>query len=90
MKKTPASLRSDPRPQSTKQGTEIERNHRPSCAKYALGVYLLRRVGNLTLAEVANRAGVTVGRISQIQTKIENGETSRKMAAVLKYYKVKD
>ena len=65
----------------------LERRHKEA---YWLGVYLLRRVGNLTLAEVANRAGVTVARISQIQTKIENGEKSRKMAAVLKHYKLKD
>lgn len=65
----------------------LDRRHKEA---YWLGVYLLRRVGNLTLAEVANRAGVTVARISQIQTKIENGEKSRKMAAVLKHYKLKD
>ena len=65
----------------------LDRRHKEA---YWLGVYLLRRVGNLPLADVANRAGVTVARISQIQTKIENGEKSRKMAAVLKYYRVKD
>jgi hypothetical protein len=46
-------------------------------------------VGNLSLAEVAVRAGVTVARISQIQTKIEGGVKSRKIAAMLKNYKVK-
>ena len=56
---------------------------------YWLGVYLLRRVGNLSLAEVAQRAGVTVARISQIQTKIEGGVKSLKIAAVLKHYEVK-
>ena len=68
------------------EGQVLDRSQREA---YWLGVYLLRRVGNLTLAAVAERAGVTVARISQIQSKIERGMKSRKIAAVLKYYKLK-
>lgn len=57
---------------------------------YWLAVYLMRRLGNLPLGDVARRVGVSPARISQIQTKIEHGKTSPKMNAVLKYYKVKD
>jgi len=55
---------------------------------YWLAVYLMRRVGNLASGDVARRVGVSVARISQIQTKIENGKVSAKMNAVLKHYKV--
>lgn len=65
----------------------LDRNHGEA---YGLAAYLMRRVANLPLAEVARRMGVSPARISQIQTKIENGKTSPKMVAVLKYYKVKD
>ena len=34
-------------------------------------VYLLRRRANLSLGEVAELAGVTIGRVSQIQTAME-------------------
>jgi hypothetical protein len=57
---------------------------------YGLAAYLMRRVGNLPLAEVARRIGVSPARISQIQTKIEHGKTSTKMDSVLRYYKLKD
>ena len=67
-------------------GQVLDRRHPEA---YWLGVYLLRRVGNLSLAQVAQRAGVTVARISQIQTKIEGGVKSLKIAAVLKHYEVK-
>jgi len=56
---------------------------------YWLAAYLMRRIGNLSLGDVARRVGVSAARISQIQTKIENEKTSSKMDAVLKYYKVK-
>jgi REP element-mobilizing transposase RayT len=57
---------------------------------YWLAAYLMRRVGNLPLEDVARRVGVSPARISQIQTKIEHGKTSPKMDAVLKHYKIKD
>ncbi|MBI1993438.1 MAG: hypothetical protein HYS67_03300 [Deltaproteobacteria bacterium] len=55
-----------------------------------MAVYLMRRVGNLSLQEVAGRVGVSAARISQIQTKIEQGQTSTKMALMLRRYKLKD
>jgi len=63
---------------------------RSQAEAYWLGVYLMRRVGNLSLEEVARRAGVTAARVSQIQTKIEQGVKSRRMTSVLKSYKLKD
>ena len=57
---------------------------------YWSAAYLMRRVGNLPLGDVARRVGVSPARISQIQAKIEHGKTSRKMDAVLRRYKVKD
>ncbi len=64
----------------------LDRNHGEA---YRLAAYLMRRVGNLPLGDVARRMGVSPARISQIQTKIENGKASTKMDAVLKHYKVK-
>jgi REP element-mobilizing transposase RayT len=57
---------------------------------YWLAVFLMRRVANLSLREVAERARVSPARISQIQTKIERGKTSEKTAQVLRRYKLKD
>jgi REP element-mobilizing transposase RayT len=62
---------------------------RSNVEAYWLTAYLMRRIGNLSLGDVARRLGVSAARISQIQTKIENEKTSPKMDAVLKYYKVK-
>ena len=64
----------------------LDRNH---VEAYWLAAYLMRRVGNLPLGDVARRMGVSPARVSQIQTKIEHGKTSPKTDAVLKYYKVK-
>jgi len=65
----------------------LDRSHVES---YWLAVYLMRRAGNLSLQEVAERFGVSAARISQIQTKIERGQASAKMALVLREYKLKD
>ena len=65
----------------------LDRSHVES---YWLAVYLMRRAGNLSLQEVAGRLGVSAARISQIQTKIERGQASAKMALVLREYKLKD
>ncbi|MFQ5683246.1 MAG: transposase [Candidatus Binatia bacterium] len=65
----------------------LDRSH---VEAYWLAVYLMRRVGNLSLQEVAERVGVSAARISQIQTKIEQGQTSAKMTPVLRWYKLKD
>ena len=64
----------------------LDRSH---VEAYWLAVYLMRRVGNLSLQYVAGRVGVSSARISQIQTKIEQGNTSAKMAQALRRYKLK-
>lgn len=56
---------------------------------YWLGVYLMHRVGNLSLEDVAGRVGATAARISQIQMKIEHVMMSWKITSVLKHYKLK-
>jgi len=43
-------------------------------AAFRHAVYLLRRRANLSLSEVAELAGVTIGRVSQIQTAVEAAE----------------
>lgn len=43
---------------------------------YWVADYLLRRVGNLFLREVAGRVGVLAARIFQIQTMMDQGRTS--------------
>ena len=57
---------------------------------YWLAVFLMRRAGNLSLQEVAEHARVSPARISQIQTKIERGRKSAKVAQLLSHYKIKD
>lgn len=64
----------------------LDRRHAEA---YWLAVYLMRRAGNLSLQEVAKRAGVSIARISQIQTKIEAENISKQMAKVLRTYKLK-
>ena len=56
---------------------------------YSAGVYLLRRVVNVHLAEVAELFGISVSRASKIQREVEEGSTDRQMAQLLKKYKVK-
>ncbi|MBI5752351.1 MAG: hypothetical protein HZA59_09440 [Hydrogenophilales bacterium] len=51
--------------------------------------YLLRRAVNLSLREVAGKAGVSPGRISQIQRTIEAGEPDPVLAKLKRKYKVK-
>jgi transcriptional regulator with XRE-family HTH domain len=49
-------------------------------------VYLLRRRANLSLREVAEMAGVTIGRVAQIQSEIEalpNNERLERIVAGL-------
>jgi transcriptional regulator with XRE-family HTH domain len=47
-------------------------------------VYLLRRQANLSLQEVAAMAGVSIGRISQIQGEIESRATDESLARGLR------
>lgn len=65
----------------------LEREHAEA---YWLAAYLMRRAGNLSLNEVADRFGVSLGRISQIQSKIEAGKNSRTVESLLKEYQVKN
>jgi len=45
---------------------------RQSGSAYKQAIYLLRRRANLSLAEVATMAGVSIGRVAQIQSEIES------------------
>ena len=49
---------------------------RDSPEAFRHAVYLLRRRANLSLSEVAELAGITIGRVSQIQTAVETTEPS--------------
>ena len=64
----------------------FEREHPQA---YRAAVYLLRRAANLPLAEVAQRAGVSPGRISQIQSQIEREAESATLARLLRSYILK-
>ncbi|MEK6209937.1 MAG: transposase [Pseudomonadota bacterium] len=46
-------------------------------------VYLLRRRANLSLREVAAMAGVTIGRVAQIQSEIESLPTDKKLERIV-------
>ncbi len=65
----------------------LDRRHAEA---YWLAVYLMRRAGNLSLQEVARRVGVSIARISQIQTKIESGKASKKVDKLIRKYELKD
>ena len=56
---------------------------------FQVWVYLLRRAGNLSLREVADKAGVSPGRISQIQGVIEAEEPEALLVGLKGRYKVK-
>jgi len=64
----------------------VDRSHQPA---FRAAVYLLRRVCNLPLKEVARRAGVSPPRVSQIQRQVEQQEADRRLGLLLKRYKVK-
>lgn len=64
----------------------LDRSHPPA---YQAAVYLLRRVANLSLREVAERVRVSPGRISQIQAKIERERARAELAGLLHHYKLK-
>lgn len=50
---------------------------------YKHAIYLLRRLGNLSLNEVAERAGVSIGRVSQIQSELEAAEPDPRLIEVM-------
>ena len=62
---------------------------RASGEAFKTAVYLLRRAANLTLAEVATRAGVSPPRVSQIQAEIEREHPRGALKSLLENYKVK-
>lgn len=57
---------------------------------YKGAVYLLRRVANVPLKEVANLFNVSPSRISQIQKQAKAGRFDKKIVRLLKRYKVKN
>lgn len=67
--------------------TVLDRSYQPA---FRAAVYLLRRVCNLPLKEVATRAGVSPPRVSQIQHQMEGPETDRQLGMLLDRYKVKN
>ncbi len=58
---------------------------------FLAGIYLLRRVANLALKDVAAMAGVSPSRVSQIQRQIENGDLGEDsiLLVLLSHYKLK-
>jgi len=62
---------------------------RASGEAYKAAVYLLRRAANLPLAEVAKRAGISLPRVSQIQSEIEKGKLTEPLKSLVGDYKVK-
>jgi len=68
-------------------------NRRKEREAFQLVVYLLRRVANLPLGEVADMAGVSRSRISQIQKRFDSAPDSLTLPpetrALLYYYKLK-
>jgi len=67
-------------------GQVFDRRHGEA---YGAAVYLLRRVGNQPLRQVAERAGVSPGRVSQIQTQIEASPVSQRLSSLLIFYQLK-
>jgi putative transposase len=62
---------------------------RASGEAFKTAVYLLRRAVNQPIAEVARRARISLPRVSQIQTEIENRKLSEPLRSLISYYKVK-
>ena len=62
------------------------RSHQPA---FRAWVYLLRRASNLNLREAGERAGVSPGRISQIQRVAEAEKPAPELAGLIQKYKVK-
>ena len=56
---------------------------RQSGLAFKHGVYLLRRRANLSLREVADRAGVLIGRVAQIQSEIETTESDERLGKIV-------
>lgn len=56
---------------------------RESAAAFKQAVYLLRRRANLSLREVAEMAGVSIGRVAQIQSEIESAPPDVMLEGIL-------
>ena len=54
---------------SISEANVLQRNHKEA---FNAAVYLLRRVGNLPLRRVAEMAGISTGRVSQIQASMQD------------------
>jgi len=65
----------------------LDRSHQPS---FRAAVYLLRRVCNLPLKEVASRAAISPSRVSKIQHHVEHQEGDRPLRRLLEKCKVKN
>ncbi len=66
-------------------GAIAARRHQPA---FRAWVYLLRRPSNLSLRDAALRAGVSQGRVSQIQREMDNLASTPMMAELMERYKV--
>ncbi len=64
-----------------------ERAHQPA---FQAAVYLLRRVANLPLKDVSALVGVSISRISRIQSTIEREALSGPLKELVARYKVKN
>ena len=53
-------------------------------------VYLMRRAANLSLNDVARRARISVGRVSQIQSSLEAGARTARLVNLLDRYEVRN
>jgi len=65
----------------------LSRSHREA---FMLGVFLLRRLVNLPLKDVAVLFGISTSRVSQIQKGILNGRLEHEVNELLKKYKLKN
>ena len=65
----------------------LERSSEPA---FRAAVYLLRRAANLSLKEVAELVGLSLGRISQLQRAVEDSRHDTALSRLLRDYKLKD
>jgi len=77
---TQAVLRAVASAHGIKPAAALERQSGPA---FKQTVYLLRRRANLSLREVAEMAGVTIGRVAQIQSEIESLPIDEKLEQIV-------
>jgi len=56
---------------------------RESGRAFKHAVYLLRRRANLSLRDAADKAGVSIGRVAQIQSEIETAQTDQNLSKIV-------